>query len=126
MNDHSWYVQQLANYTWQKTKGEATKNNILDALQELIYANSPLYQREIEILSKKQVNLLKAIAQNEERLSSAETMRKYDLGTSASVVKNRKILEHGDIIHEQDGTFEFLDPAFEIWFKKVFFGKEIF
>ena len=62
MNDHSWYVQQLANYTWQKTAFEATEEHIYSALRELIYANSPLYQREIEILSKKQVNLLKAIS----------------------------------------------------------------
>lgn len=125
MNDHSWYVQQLANYTWQKTAQEATEKHIYSALRELIYANSPLYQREIEILSKKQVNLLKAIAQKEERLSSSETMRNFDLGTSASVVKNRKILEQNDVIHEQEGSYEFLDPAFEIWFRKVFFGVEI-
>ena len=125
MNDHSWYVQQLANYTWQKTSNEVTEQHIQEALRELIYANSPLYQREIEILSKKQVNLLKAIAQKEERLSAAETMQKYDLGTSASVVKNRKILEQGDIIHSQDDNYEFLDPAFELWFKKVFFGISI-
>lgn len=125
MNDHSWYVQQLANYTWQKTSGEAEERHIYSALQELIYANSPLYQREIEILSKKQVNLLKAIAKRELQLSSSETMRIYDLGTSASVVKNRKILEHADMIHEQHGIYEFLDPAFELWFKMVFFKEKI-
>jgi len=125
MNDHSWYVQQLANYTWQKTKHEVSEQHIYDALQELIYANSPLYQREVEILSKKQVNLLKAIAKKELQLSSAETMQRFDLGTSASVVKNRKILEQSDVIHEQNGYYEFLDPAFELWFNKVFFGVKI-
>lgn len=125
MNDHSWYVQQLANYTWQKTNTEVSEQHIQDALQELIYANSPLYQREIEILSKKQVNLLKAIAKRELQLSSAETMQRYDLGTSASVVKNRTILEQSDVIHELNGRYEFLDPAFELWFNKVFFGVKI-
>lgn len=126
MNDHSWYVQQLANYTWQKTNGEATSNHIKNALQELIYANMPLYQREIEIFSKKQVNLLKAIAKGERQLSASDTMQRYDLGTSASVLKNKNILEQNDVIHESDGVYEFLDPAFELWFKNVFFKVPIF
>lgn len=125
MNDHSWYVQQLAHYTWQKTTNDVGAYHLASALNELIYANSPLYQREIEILSKKQVNLLKAIAKRETQLSAAEVMMQYDLGTSASVVKNRKILEAADLIHEQNGMYEFLDPAFELWFRKVFFGEEI-
>lgn len=123
MNDHSWYVQQLAHYTWQKTTDEVGEQQLLGALNELIYANSPLYQREIEILSKKQVNLLKAIARREQRLTSSEVLAQYDLGTSATVVKNRKILELGDVIHEQNDLYEFLDPAFELWFKRVFFGE---
>jgi len=125
MKDHSWYVQQLSHYAWQKTKDVCSKNIIFDALNELIYANSPLYHREIEIFSKKQLNLLKAIASGEIQLSSAKTLAEYDLGTSASVNKNKKILTISDVIHEQNGNYEFLDPAFEIWFKNMFFDEKI-
>lgn len=125
MKDHSWYVQQLSHYVWQKTADVCSEEIILKGLMELIYANSPLYHREIEIFSKKQLNLLKAIAAGESQLSSAKTLAEYDLGTSATVNKNKKILIVTDVIHEQNGKIEFLDPAFEIWFKNMFFGEKI-
>jgi AAA+ ATPase superfamily predicted ATPase len=123
MKDHSWYVQQLAHYTWQSTDKIAGIEEINNALQELIHANSPLYQREIETLSTTQVNLLKAISSQEPKLSSQETIQKFHLGTSASVTKNKGILINADVITDENGTLQFLDPAFELWFQKLFFRK---
>jgi AAA+ ATPase superfamily predicted ATPase len=123
MKDHSWYVQQLAHYTWQSTDKVAGIEEINSALQELIHANSPLYQREVETLSTTQVNLLKAISSQEPKLSSKETIQKFHLGTSASVTKNKGILINADVITDENGTLEFLDPAFELWFQKLFFRK---
>jgi hypothetical protein len=120
MQDHSWYVQQLAHYTWQKTKKKASKNEVQSAFSELIYANTPLYMREVEALSLTQLNLLKAIAKKEEKLSSVEILQKYRLGTSASVVKNKTILLKSDIIDDAGGKLSFLDPAFEFWFLKQY------
>jgi len=121
MQDHSWYVQQLAHYTWQKTNKKATKHEVNAAFEELIYANSPLYLREVEGLSATQLNLLKAIVRKEEKLSSAKTIQAYRLGTSASVVKNKNILLKADIIDEMNGKVTFLDPAFEYWFAVTYF-----
>jgi hypothetical protein len=123
MKDHSWYVQQLAHYTWQSTDKVAGIEEINNALQELIHANSPLYQREIETLSTTQINLLKAISSQEPKLSSKESIQKFHLGTSASVTKNKGILINADIISNENGKLEFLDPAFELWFQKLFFRK---
>ena len=49
MKDHSWYVQQLAHYTWQKTEKNAKMEEVAEALNELIQANSPLYQKEVDL-----------------------------------------------------------------------------
>ncbi len=125
MKDHSWYVQQFSHYVWQKTKKEVRKEDIQSSLEELINANSPLYQREVEALSSTQLNLLKAIARGEKKLSSAKVLNAYKLGTSASVTKNKAILSNADIIDDQGGKFEFLDPAFEIWFLNQFYNKPI-
>jgi hypothetical protein len=124
MQDHSWYVQQLAHYTWQKTKRKATKMEVQMAFSELIEANSPLYLREVEGLSLTQLNFLKAIAKKEEKLSSMEILLKYRLGTSANVVKNKSILLKADLIDEFDGKLSFLDPAFEYWFLRQYFKQE--
>lgn len=125
MKDHSWYVQQFSHYVWQKTKKEVRKEDIQSSLEELINANSPLYQREVEALSSTQLNLLKAIARGEKKLSSAKVLNAYKLGTSASVTKNKAILSNADIIDDQSGKFEFLDPAFEIWFLNQYYNKPI-
>ncbi|MBK7106120.1 MAG: ATP-binding protein [Ignavibacteriae bacterium] len=125
MKNHSWYVQQLSHYTWNLTDKVATNVEIKKALEELISANTPLYQKDIEQLSKTQINLLKAITQCEQQLTSANVMQKYKLGTPRNVTKNREILINNDFIHYQDGKYEFLDPAFELWFNKVFYNKFI-
>jgi hypothetical protein len=124
MQDHSWYVQQLAHYTWQKTKKKATKAEIQMAFYELIDANTPLYMREVEGLSLTQFNFLKAVAKKEEKLSSMEMLQKYRLGTSANVVKNKATLQKADLIDESEGKLSFLDPAFEYWFLRYYFRQE--
>ncbi len=124
MKDHSWYVQQLAHYTWQKTSKEATLDTVFLALQELIYANTPLYQKEVETISLTQLNLLKAIVSGETKLTAAAVMQRYKLGTPRNVSKNRDALIRNELIHEAEGKFELLDPAFELWFRKQYFQQD--
>lgn len=124
MKQHSWYVQQLAHYVWQQTTKEAGSNEINKALAELLAANSPLYQKETEIMSTTQLNLLKAIIQGETKLTSVKTMKNYRLGTPRNVSKNKAKFENNDIIHKLDNQYELLDPAFELWFREQFFGEK--
>ncbi len=123
MKDNSWYVQQLAHYTWNVTFKKATVTELNSALAELINANSPLYQREVEIISTTQLNLLKAISSGETKFTSAAIMRDYVLGTPRNVSKNKTILITNDLVHDVNGSLEFLDPAFELWFKKQYFNQ---
>ena len=123
MKNHSWYVQQLAHYTWQKTHKNAGDETIGEALSELIAANLPLYQNEIESLSNTQVNLLKALAMGELKLTSASVMQDYNLGTPRNVSKNRTVLLQKDIIQKAANGYEFLDPGFELWFRDIFLGQ---
>lgn len=122
MDDHSWYVQQFAHYVWQKTKDVVSDEIMMEAFQELVQVNAPLFMREVEGLSVTQLQLLKAISQKEQRLSSVEVIQKYRLGTSSNVVKNKGILLKADIVDEQNGLLCFLDPVFEKWFLKQYFN----
>jgi len=123
MKNHSWYVQQLAHYAWNVTHKRATATEINTALKELINANTPLYQKETESISHTQLNLLKAVAKNETQFTSTAVMINYQLGTPRNVSKNKTLLINNDIIHEINNKFEFVDPAFELWFKKQFFNQ---
>jgi hypothetical protein len=124
MKNHPWYVQQLSHYTWQITAKTASQPEIKNALEELIFTNSPLYEKEIETLSTTQVNLLKAVANKEQHFTSMSVMNKYRLGTPRNVSKNKSTLIKNDIIHSNAGIFEFIDPAFELWFAKHFLDKD--
>jgi len=125
MQFHPWYVQQLSHYTWNLTGKGVTKSDILTALNELLNANLPLYQRETEILSSTQINLLKAVALGERHLTSARVMNDFHLGTPRNVSKNKALLINNDVIGESADSYYFLDPAFEIWFRKSFLNEPI-
>ena len=124
MKCHSWYVQQLSSYTWNYTDSKATKREVMQALNEVIQTNSPLYQNELGSISATQLNLLKAVSQGETRLTSTAVMRDYQLGTPNNVTKNRKSLIERDMILEHEGQLEFADPVLELWFNKIFFSKD--
>jgi len=95
-----------------------------EALKELIYTNTPLYQKEVESISNTQLNLIKAIVAGKKKFTSTKVMRDYKLGTPNNVTKNKAALIDADIIHEFEGTFELLDPAFELWFLKQYMDKD--
>ena len=126
MQNHSWYVQQLSHYAWNLTSSEADKQIIEAALKELINANTPFYQSETESLSPTQVNLLIAIANLESRLTSVEVMNKYRLGTPRNVSKNRDILINNDIIQRSSKLYEYVDPAFELWFRQNYLNQNLY
>lgn len=123
MQCHPWYVQQLSHYTWNLTRKSVTKTDIITSLNELINANMPFYQNQTENLSSTQLNLLKAIAEGEKQLTSSRVMNEYHLGTPRNVSKNKTLLFNNDIIGKSDGSYYFLDPAFELWFRKSYLGE---
>ena len=69
--------------------------------------------------------MLKAIAAGETRLTSAAVMHDYRLGTPRNVQKAREILEARDVIERGKDTYAFLDPGFELWFRREFIGESI-
>jgi len=46
------------------------------------------------------------------------------VGTPRNILKNKAILIQNDVINEDNGNYEFLDPAFELWFLKQYFRKD--
>jgi hypothetical protein len=122
MKNHSWYVQQLSHYTWNITQKDVKLEDVNNALIELINANTPLYQNEVENLSDTQVNFLKSVAKKETQFTSTAVMQTYRLGTPRNVLRNKSILINKDLIHLNNDIYEFLDPAFELWFQKQYFN----
>jgi hypothetical protein len=119
VQDHSYYVQQLSYLVWNATQKKVIKEIIIAALDSLLAQNAILYTRDTENLSNAQYHFLRAVAEGvHSGLSSKEVIDKYGLGTSANVLKIKKALLQKELIDEQPGDIQFLDPVYELWFKK--------
>ncbi|WP_106830870.1 AAA family ATPase [Parabacteroides pacaensis] len=115
----SYYVQQLAHLVWLQTKEEVTSTIIESALTDLLEQNTLLYQRETEGLTAYQVNFLKALALGiTTNLSSKENLKRFNIGTSANVNRIKEALINKEIIDCAGKHITFLDPAYELWFKR--------
>ena len=115
---HPYYVQQLAHLTWVSTVKKATEEIISQSTNDLLNQNAILYYKDTEDFSSTQLNFLKAVASEAEALSSKEIINQFNLGTSANVSKIKETLLGREIIDVQLGKVEFIDPAYELWFKK--------
>ena len=60
----------------------------------------------------------KAVCAGETHLNASDILKKYRLGTSGNVSKNKGVLEKKDIIDIDQTIISFIDPVFEIWFRK--------
>lgn len=120
MKNHPYYVQQLCYQVWLSTHKKVEDQIIEAAITDMLEVNSIFYQQEIENLSTTQINLLKAIALGETKLTGVDVMNRYKIGTPNNISKNKKILAEKDIIDFQGETPTFIDPAFEMWFLRFY------
>ena len=105
------------------TEKEVTSQILEKSIEDVVNTNSIFYQETADNLSNTQINLLLAISNDNEQLFSVETMKKYKLGTPRNISKNKGVLENKDIIEFYvNNKPSFVDPFFEIWFKKFFYN----
>ncbi|MEI7896794.1 MAG: ATPase [bacterium] len=121
VDNHPYYVQQLAQLCWLRCDHKMTGQVIDQSLDSLTLQLSLLFQNLTESLSTTQVNYLRALIKEETHFSSKETIQQYQLGTSANVSRIKKALIDKEIIDTLQGTGVFLDPMFKIWLKKYYF-----
>jgi uncharacterized protein len=113
---HPYYVQQLSHLVWINSAGTVTMATIRQSTQELIDQNAILYFKETEELNNTEIKLLRAISAREVRLTSKEIIARYNMGTSAGVIKAKRSLVAKEIIDDNKKQPFFLDPVFELWF----------
>jgi AAA+ ATPase superfamily predicted ATPase len=116
---HSWYLQQLSFFIWNKTEKEVTADDFNYGVKQLLNINTPMFQSDSNKLTPAQLELLRAIAAGETKFSSAEVNSKYNLGNPNTLAKNKRSLQEQDIIEKtKDNTFHFVDPIFKLWIEK--------
>jgi len=118
---HPYYVQQLAQQCWFRTRDQCTDENIRQAHQGILDQLSLLFQSKTDELTNPQLNFLKALIQGVEKFSSKETLEVFKIGTSANVVRVKKTLQNKEIIDIHKGKISLLDPMYKHWLQNDFF-----
>jgi len=121
VDNHSYYVQQLAQQAWLRTETSCSKELIDESLQSIKNQLSLLFVGQIETLTSTQINFLKAVIDGETAFSSQANLKKYRLGSSANLKKIKTTLISREIIDVTPQSVDILDPIFELWLKGDFF-----
>ena len=121
MENHPYFVQQLAQTVWFRTEKNCTEKIIADAIESLLTQHSILFQREIDQLTNSQINFLKALCDDVRQLSSQKVIAEYRLGSSSNVNIIKTALEKKEIIDSPTPGINFIDPLFKLWLKNIYF-----
>jgi len=120
VDNHSYYVQQLAQQVWFRTATNATERIINDALECLKNQLSLMCVGIVESLTTNQINFLRATLEGETSFGQ-EVLNKYRLGTSANILRIKDALISKDLIDITAKTIELQDPVFKYWLRTEYF-----
>ncbi len=95
--------------------------NVTAAREDIVDQLSLLFANLTETLSSLQLNILRAIISGEKQLTAQDTLKKYRMGTSANVVRNKKQLIVNETLIEEDNVLSFSDPMYRYWLESRFF-----
>jgi len=115
VDDHSYYVQQLAQQVWLRTKKTCHPEDVDAAWADLTDQLGLVFTGLVDSLTARQVNFLQAVLDDQQCLSSQATIKAYNLGTSANVNRIKQALINREIIDVDSTGVQFLDPVFKNW-----------
>jgi AAA+ ATPase superfamily predicted ATPase len=126
MQDHSYHVQMLGHASWLRTNGRTCTRAIVDtALNDLLNQHDALYHRLVDELTTPQLNYLRALLNGVEKFTSKDTLRRYELGSSANVKRVTQALENKEVLDFVGRETEWIDPLFKIWLEERFWGSRL-
>jgi hypothetical protein len=121
---YPYYVQQLSHLSWLNTRGFVNETVISKSIEDLYDHNQRLFKIITDNLSVSQVNYMRAVIDEVDRFSSAESLMAYKLHSSANIARVREALEKKEVMEfGKNNKPSFLDPVFELWFRRRYMNK---
>lgn len=116
---HPYYTQQLCHELWNiSTKGAITKEDLEEAIKNVLRNQSYAYELIWDSLRGKQKSLILGIALGERNLYSIEFIRKYNLNSPPFVQKALKTLEDKQLVEKKEDRYVIEDVFFGEWLKR--------
>ena len=121
-----WYINHFCAICDSLSRGYIMEQILKEALDSLVAVHEPAYVAIMNDLTTFQVSLLRAILDGQNRFSSAEVIRQYNLNSSANVRRLKDALSKKEIVtFDEDDTPVVLDPLFEYWVRKEYFNMPV-
>jgi AAA+ ATPase superfamily predicted ATPase len=118
MSGHTWYIQFLLNQLFALPQNNYSKQEVINLINEILKEENATFKTYCELITKGQLRLLKAIA-NEKKVSEpyeACFMRKHHLTAPSSIRLALKSLSDKMLILKDDDSNYFVyDRFFALW-----------
>lgn len=115
VENHPYYVQQLAQYTWLRTTDICSETIINQALQAMLDSLNLQFVNLMDTLTEKQRSFLCAVSEGVKNLSATITLQRFQLGTSGHIRILKDALTKRDLIEVTGKEIEIQDPLFKRW-----------
>ena len=118
-----WYLNHFTSICDNLTKGYINEGTLMQALKTLLSIHEPRFLSIIDDLTDHQLSLLRAVLDGVTKFSASDVIEKYGLNSSANVRRVKDALKKKEVItfNEKDEPVV-LDPLFEYWVGKHYFG----
>ena len=119
-----WYINHFMAICDSMSKGYINEGILMEALKALISVHEPAFMRIADDLTDHQMNMMVAILDGVKKFSSSDVIEKYGFNSSANVRRIKDALQKKEIITFDDNDEPvILDPLFEYWLTKHYFGR---
>lgn len=118
-----WYLNHFTAICDNLTKGYINEGTLMQALKTLLAIHEPRFMSIIDDLTDHQLSLLRAVLDGVTKFSASDIIEKYALNSSANVRRVKDALKKKEVITFNDKDEPVvLDPLFEYWVGKHYFG----
>ena len=118
-----WYLNHFVSICDSMSRGYLKEGILMEALKTIVSVHEPRFISMVNDLTDHQLSLMRAIIDGVVKFSASDVIEKYRLNSSANVRRVKDALKKKEIItfNEKDEPL-ILDPLFEYWITKKYFG----
>lgn len=121
VDNHSYYVQQLAWITFTQTVSEVNQSILDGAIQTLLDENSAYFTQQVESLSSYQLHFLRAILDGvHDSYGVSAVKERYNLGSNSNINRLKTAMLNKEIVTQRSGGYYICDPVLKLWLKRIF------
>ena len=118
---HTWYVQYILNVIYENAPDVVTPADVNNAIVRILRRNEDTYRETLDRLSKNQVCLLSAIA-NEGvvgQVNAGSFIRRYKLKGTSSVNRALEYLTDRELVYRQSDGYIVYNRFLGLWLKNM-------